>query len=109
MLLDPRYGKYVISFMESNRKELNISKLEMVVNEELKKNLEQGLQQEALLFLNMIKRVNLPISGSNVKNILKTYEEFSSIIVLDIWKRDNKLVKRTRSEAIEINKEIKNA
>ena len=107
MLLDPRYGKYVISFMESNRKELNISKLEMVVNEELSKNLDQELQQEALLFLNMIKRVKLHISGANVIKILNTYEDFSTIIVLDIWKRDNKLVKRTRSEAIEINKEIK--
>lgn len=107
MLLDPRYGKYVIGFMESNRKQLNISKLEVVVNEELKKNLEQGLQQEALLFLNMIKRVKLSILGANVIKILKTCEDFSSIIILDIWKRDNKLVKRTRSEAIEINKEIK--
>ncbi len=108
MLLDPRYGKYVIGFMESNRKELIIRELEKVVNEELYKNLEQGLQQEALLFLYMIKRVKLSIYGANVIKILKKFEDFSAIIALDIWKRENKLVKRTRTEAIEINKEIKN-
>ena len=108
MLLDPRYGKYVIGFMESNREELNIAKLEKVVNEELGKNLEQELQQEALLFLHMIKRVKLSIYGTNVIKILKNYEDFSAIIVLDIWKRENGFVKRTRTEAVEINRQIKN-
>lgn len=108
MLLDPRYGKYVIGFMESNREELNIAKLEKVVNEELGKNLEQELQQEALLFLHMIKRVKLSIYGTNVIKILKNYEDFSAIIALDIWKRENGFVKRTRTEAVEINRQIKN-
>lgn len=106
MLLDPRYGKYVIEYLKANRKRLSIEALSSIVNKELESSLKSELQQESLLFMHLIRELSLSISASNVLNILQGGEDFSIIIVLDIWKNRNKTVIRSRSEAAQINKHI---
>ena len=107
MLLDPKYGKYVIAFLKEKRSELDLKQLSDIANNELKYNLEQDLQQEALLFLYLIREIQLEITGDNIKQALRSSDDFSVIIALDIWKNRNDLVKRSRWEAKLINQERK--
>lgn len=107
MLLDPKYGKYVIAFMKKNRANIDTKKLTDIANEELKQNLSQELQQESLLFLYLIHDVRLSILAENIINILKSHDDFSIIIALDIWKHHKSLVRRKPIEETKINKAIK--
>lgn len=107
MLLDPKYGKYVISFLKRNRSNINIDRLSNIANNELNQSLIQELQQESLLFLHLIHDIRLSIKAQNIINILKSDNDFAIIIALDIWSHHKSLVKRTKSEATLINSSIK--
>ncbi|MEN6470135.1 MAG: RNA-directed DNA polymerase [Clostridiaceae bacterium] len=107
MLLDPKYGKHVITFMKKNRTNINLDKLAIIANNELMQSLSQGLQQESLLFLYLIHDIRLVISAQNIISVLQSHDDFSIIIALDIWKHHKTLVSRTQTEARLINKAIK--
>lgn len=107
MLLDPRYGKYVITFLKKNYSEINTQVLGKIINKELKYSLERDLQQESLLFLFMIHDLQLKLAGENVIRVLESDNDFSIIIALDIWRHHKDLVERTRSQAGQIGEKIK--
>ena len=54
MLLDPKYGKYVIQFMKKNKHAIDTAELQKIINRELKTSLKLQLQQESLLFRVML-------------------------------------------------------
>lgn len=99
MLLDPKYGKYVISYIKAHLTTLNLTNINNIINEELKNSLKENLQQEILLFLSFVKELNLCITGENMISIFKTRDDLSLIIALDLWKNRNKKIIRTRIEA----------
>ncbi|MBR5545183.1 MAG: RNA-directed DNA polymerase [Clostridia bacterium] len=106
MLIDPRYGKYVTQYLKKNLSYREKEKLTNVFNNELTSSIDGQLQQETLLFIQLIKDLNFKIQGSNVVKILKSDNDFAIIIALDLWKNSKELVIRTKTEAREINKAI---
>ena len=106
MLLDPKYGKYIIIYIKEHLAKLNLKDIENIINEELKNSLKENLQQEILLFLSFVKELKLCVTGENMVSIFKTRDDLSLIIALDLWKNRNQKVIRTRKEAKEINKLI---
>ena len=107
MLIDPKYGKYVLDFLKKNRAQIDNDKLSEIVNNELRQSVKHELQQESLLFLNMIHDLRLKLSSDNLIDILKSNDDFSIILALDIWRHHNSLVARTRTEAANVNKMVK--
>ena len=103
MLLDPKYGKYVTAYLKENHGVFRKDALTQVFNIELAKSLESELQQEALLFIQLIRDLGLSIDGKNLLEVLKSDNDFAIIIALDLWKNQKKRVTRTRSEAHLIN------
>jgi len=107
MLIDPRYGKYVTRYLKNNIKSINSESLSVVFNTELKSNLENDMEQESLLFAQLLRDLSLKIEASNIINILKSGNDFAIIIALDIWKNRKDLVTRSKAEAQKINDSIK--
>ena len=107
MLLDPKYGRYVTEYLKENLKGIRVDTLTTVFNNELHKSLKGELQQESLLFIQLIRDLDLDISGENLLNVIKSDNDFAIIIALDLWKHRKHRIKRTRAEAHEINVAIK--
>lgn len=107
MLLDPKYGRYVTNYLRENLKGIRTDTLATVFNNELQKSLEGELQQESLLFIQLIRDLGLEISGKNLLKVIKSDNDFAIIIALDLWKYRNHCIKRTRIEAREINAAIR--
>lgn len=107
MLLDPKYGKYVTSYLKQNLDSINIDTLTVVINKELASSLHGELQQETLLFVQLIRDLGLNITANNIEGVLLSDNDFAIIIALDIWKNRNKAVVRTRQEARRINDSVK--
>ena len=107
MLLDPKYGKYVTSYLKRNLDSINIDTLTVVINKELASSLHGELQQETLLFIQLIRDLGLNITANNIEGVLLSDNDFAIIIALDIWKNRNKAVVRTRQEARRINDSVK--
>lgn len=106
MLIDPRYGKHVTKYLEKNLLYINKEQLTIVFNKELSSSIDGQLQQETLLFIQLIKDLNLEIYGENIIKILKSDNDFAIIIALDLWKNCKRTVVRTKSEAREINQAV---
>lgn len=107
MLLDPKYGKYVIQFMKKNRRAIDIEELEIVINRELKNSINLQLQQETLLFIYLIHDLKLTVEASNILSIILSENDLAVIIALDIWTHHKNRVKRSNSEAHKINMAVK--
>ena len=107
MLLDPKYGKYVTCYLKRNLGSINSETLTAVINKELASSLHGELQQETLLFIQLIRDLGLDITASNIEGVILSDNDFAIIIALDIWKNRNKSVVRTRQEARKINESIK--
>lgn len=107
MLIDPRYGKYVTRYLKKNIAMINSESLSTVFNLELKSSLENDLEQESLLFVQLLRDLSLTIDAINIINILKSKNDFAIIIALDIWKNRKTYVTRTKAEAQKINESIR--
>ena len=107
MLLDPKYGRYVTDYLKENLEGIRTDTLATVFNNELQKSLEGELQQESLLFIQLIRDLDLEISGKNLLNVIRSDNDFAIIIALDLWKHRNHRIIRTRVEAREINAAIR--
>ena len=107
MLLDPRYGKYVTKYLKKNILRIRTDTLSVVINRELASSLHSELQQETLMFVQLIKDLDLTISADNIINIMRSDNDFATIIALDIWKNHNDSVLRTKHEARLINESIR--
>ena len=106
MLLDPKYGRYVTGYLKENLEGIRADTLSTVFNKELQKSLEGELQQESLLFMQLIRDLGLEISGKNLLDVIKSDNDFAIIIALDLWKHRNHCINRTRNEARNINTAI---
>lgn len=107
MLLDPKYGKYVTGYLMRNLSSINIEVLTQVLNNELDSSLNNELQQETLLFIQLIRDLNLNVTGRNIERILLSDNDFAIIIALDIWKNKKDTVIRSKLEAQSINAAIR--
>ena len=107
MLLDPKYGRYVTDYLHENLAGINTDALTRVFNNELANSLSSDLQQESLLFIQLIRDLDLELSGRNLLDTLKSDNDFAIIIALDLWKNRNRSIKRSLSEAREINATIR--
>lgn len=106
LFVEPKYGKYVTEYL---RKHIHKWKQDVVIeliNKELSISIHDELQQETLVFLNIIKELKLSIWAKNLIDVLRCSNDFAIVIALDIWKSRKKSVQRTRSQATEINKSI---
>ena len=70
-------------------------------------SLHGELQQETLLFVQLIRDLGLNITANNIEGVLLSDNDFAIILALDIWKNRNKAVVRTRQEARRINDSVK--
>lgn len=107
MLIDPKYGKYVTEYLIRNIHSINIETLTRVLNNELESCLNNELQQETLLFIQLIRDLNLKVKSKNIEAILRSDNDFAIIIALDIWKNRKDSVIRTKHEARNINAAIR--
>lgn len=107
MLLDPKYGRIITDYLKNNLSSINADTLTIVFNNELTSCLKNELQQETLLFIQLIKDLNLCINAENLIGVLKSDNDFAIIIALDLWKNRNHSVTRTRQEAHRIKLAIK--
>ncbi len=107
MLLDPKYGKYVIQFMKKNKSVINTEELQKIINRELKNSLTLQLQQESLLFIYMIHDLKLNVEARNILSIIQSENDLAIIIALDMWAHHKQRVIRTSTEARDINLAVK--
>ena len=84
MLSDPRLGNFIVSFLKQNIDRINRKALEEIANEELRECISQDLQQEVLLFIYLIRELELKVDGNAIEGILKSDNDFAIIIALDI-------------------------
>lgn len=68
--------------------------------------MESELQQETLLFIQLIRDLNLEIDGDNLLRVINGDNDFATIIALDLWKNRNRKVIRSKSVAGSIKKAI---
>lgn len=106
MLIDPKYGKYVTQYLKANLESIKKETLTVIFNEELRSSLNNELQQESLLFVQIIRDLDLTIDADNIISILKSDNDFATIIALDLWKYRNHSVNRNRAQAHKINTTI---
>lgn len=106
LLVEPKYGKYVIKFLKNHIHKWNKETIAELINEELRVAVKYELQQETLIFLDIIKELKLSLNAGNIINILKCSNDFAIVMALDIWENRKKLVIRTKKQAREINKGI---
>ncbi len=106
LLIEPKYGKYVIIYLKKYIHKWKREVITELINRELNIAIHDELQQEALVFLNIIRELKLPLSAENLISVLRCSNDFAIVMVLDIWKSRKKLVTRTRQQATEIRKAI---
>ena len=107
MLLNPRYGKYVVSYLKKNILQLDVDLLCEIVNKELKITLKNRLQEETLLLMQIIRELGLKIDIENLIKLADSEQDFAIIIALDLWKNNKNNVIRNRLSTIEFNKKLK--
>ena len=102
-LVDPKYARYVVPFLEQCREELGNEKLSQIVNDELKRSLSERFEQEVLNLLFFIRKLGLTVKGSLLLDSFNLENDFIDIIALDLWVKCNSKVDRDRSDARKIN------
>ena len=68
------------------RKDWNQQIIEELVNFELSNSISNEQQEEALVFMQIIRELPIKLSFENFKLILKSNNDFAIIIALDIWR-----------------------
>ena len=106
MLIDPRYGKYITKYIKRNLSIIDSKDLETIFNNELSTSLNNQLQQESLLFIQLLNDLNIRITGDNILKAINSKNDFVIIIALDIWKNRKSTVDRDKTTAEKINKAI---
>lgn len=106
MLLDPKYGKFVISHIRKNTNKIGKDKLRLIIKEELTNSADKELQQETLLFLHFAKELEIGIDGDVVLKVLQSGDDFSKIIALDLWSNHNDRIFRNEKMESSIIAEI---
>ena len=106
LLLEPKYGKHVITYIKKHIHKWNQDIVAELINRELSISICDELQQEALIFLQIIRELEVSLSAENLIKIILCSNDFATIIALDIWKNRKKSIKRTKSQATKIKKAI---
>ena len=82
-------------------------RLAKYINENWDRVRKFSKSKETLLFIQLIRDLNLEVQGTNLINIIKSDNDFAIIIALDLWRYRNQKIKRTRKEAQNINEAIR--
>ncbi|NLN49684.1 MAG: hypothetical protein GX154_11495, partial [Clostridiales bacterium] len=106
LLVEPGYGKYVIKYFKNFIYKWDRENIAKLINEELRVAIEDELEQEALIFLDIIKKLKLSLDAQNIINILKCSNDFAIVMALDFWKNREEGEITNIDKADEINKGI---
>lgn len=106
MILEPKCGRYIIAYFKKHMYSWKKDIITELINNELSNSISNELQEEALLFLQIIKELKLSLSARNLIYILGCSNDFAIIVALDIWKSRKSSVIRTPGEARKINQAI---
>lgn len=102
-LLDPRYARYIVSYLEQSKSAMGVQRLAEIINRELDRSLQDGYDQEVLNLLFFLRAINLEIEGSLLLGALDMENDFIDVIALDFWTNRNDLVNKSSNEAHEID------
>ena len=106
LLIEPKYALYVTRFLKEHFRKPQAEIISKLINKELRTSINEDLQQETLVFLNIVKELELTLNGKNLIEILRSSNDFAIIIGLDIWKNRNEFVNRTETEERKIHKAL---
>lgn len=106
MILAPKCGRYVVAYLKKHMSSWRKDVITELMNNELSNVILSELQEETLLFLQIIKELELNLYASNLLSILNCSNDFAIIIALDIWKNRKPSVKRTPGEARKIKQAV---
>lgn len=106
LLIEPKYGKYVISYLKKHIHKWKQDIVTELINRELHISVSDELQQETLVFLHIVKELKLSLDAENMIQILCCSNDFAIIMALDLWKNRKKCIVRTRQQATAIRKSI---
>lgn len=105
-LLDPRYARYIVSYLEQSKSAMGVQRLAEIINRELDRSLQDGYDQEVLNLLFFLRAINLEIEGSLLLGALDMENDFIDVIALDFWTNRNDLVNKSSNEAHEIDRAV---
>lgn len=106
LLLEPKYGKYITTYFKKHLVKKYFSVIKDLINTELEICISDEMEQESLVFLSVLKELNLEVNGQIIIDILSSTNDFAILIALDYWKNNKSKVIRSRTQASEINKLI---
>lgn len=103
-LIDPKYGQFIIPYLQSNKDQFGAERLAELLNTELEKSLEDGYEQEILNLLYFQRVMEAEIEGKLLLEALDIDNDFIRIIALDLWVNGRSRVNRTPHVAGKNNK-----
>jgi hypothetical protein len=107
MLVEPKNARFAIAYLIKHTSYWDKNAVEKTINDELSNSLGNGLQQETLTFIQMIKELKLDLSVENLISILKSQNDFAIIIALDLLRNREKNVERKSGELEKISDALK--
>lgn len=105
-LVDPKYARYIVPFLEQSREALGDDELSKIVNDELERALAERFEQEVLNLLFFIRKLELNVRGQLLLDSLYLENDFIDILALDLWVKCGDRVVRSVGEARKINKAV---
>lgn len=105
-LLDPKYARYIVSFLQHSKNKGHGERLIEIINHELERSLEEGYEQEVLNLLYFLRQLGLRIEGTLLAKTFDLDCDFVNIISLDFWVNHRDLVKCDSETALQIAKSI---
>lgn len=106
-LLDPKYARYIISFLQLSKNKGHGEHLTTIINQELKRSLEEGYEQEVLNLLYFLRQLGLRVEGTLLAKTFELDCDFVDIISLDLWVNHRDLVIRDSETELLIAESIK--
>lgn len=106
MILEPKYGKYIIDLIKTNNIKFVDIDLNNVINNELKDSIKDNRQQETLIYFYMIRELGLTLSSENLRKILTKDDDLSILIALDLWKNFKNLISKSPYDTRLVNESL---
>lgn len=91
-LLDPRYARYIVAFLQHSKNKGNGERLTEIINHELERSLDEGYEQEVLNLLYFLRQLCLRVEGALLAKTFNLDCDFIDIIALDFWVNHRDLV-----------------
>lgn len=106
-LLDPKYARYIVTFLQHSKNKGNGRRLTKIINQELERSLDEGHEQEVLNLLYFLRQLGLCIKGNLLAKTFSLNCDFIDIIALDFWVNHKDLVKGDSETKLSITGVVK--